>query len=347
MSRDIVTVDPTVDVVPAGPDADLLDRLATFLRLNVAEGDASESTIRIYMSHIKGFVVWCAEEGVRPAAASDRDLALYRRALAEAGYARSTIGAKLSALRRFYEAAIWHGYRDDNPAAGLKPPREHTSKRDRILKRYLTPEQVQGLLAAPDASTDAGKRDRAMMALMYYHALRVSEVVSLKLEEVTGGATGRIAVREAKGKKDRTVLTIPLTERILDEWIAVREDHVTAETDGALFVSFGVTSAGTPLTTCGARWVVNNYLKALGYYREGLSCHSLRHAHASHVIAAGGNVMPLAREMGHASPETTQIYVEIVDAVAQNPAALLAQTVQSAGDREGGTYGPGDGRDRG
>jgi len=325
-------MDSTHDIVPIKPDAitpsnataDILDRLASFLRVNVAEGDAAESTIKTYCGHIRNYAAWCAEEGVNAASATEHDLALYRRWLAEEGYARNSIAAKLSAVRRFYEAAIWRGYRDDNPAAGLKPPREHTTTEDRILERYLTPEQVQNLLAAPDIDTDAGKRDLAMMALMYYHGLRVSEVVALTVDHIVLGEPVRILVEQSKGKRSRTLFLIPESNDALLDWMKARYSYVTDETEARVFVSFCVSAPGTPLTPQGIRWVVNGYLKDLGYYREGLSCHALRHAHASHVIAAGGSVMPLAREMGHASPETTNVYTHIVDALKQNPAALLS-----------------------
>jgi site-specific recombinase XerD len=311
---------------PSDPTADVLDRLADFLRLNVAEGDAAESTIRVYLIHIRQFVEWAAGEGVEPALAAHRDLVLYRRWLSEEGYTRATVGTKLAAVRRFYEAAKWHGYRDDNPAEGVKPPREHTSKRDRILARYLSREQVKALLDAPDASTDAGIRDRAMIGLMYYHGLRVSEVAALTVGSVVAGDPPKLSIERSKGGRDRVVFLIPKTREWLGAWAARRKSHVTDETDGALFVSFGVTAAGTPLTPDGIRWVVNGYLKDLGYYRPGLSCHALRHAHASHVVAAGGDLVALANEMGHASTETTNVYTHVADAVGRNPAALLAET---------------------
>lgn len=313
---------PAVPAVPAGATDILLDRLAEFLRLNVAEGDAAESTIQMYAHHIEQYVDWCASEGINPAAASTHELTLYRRALAEAGYARDTIGAKLSAVRRFYEAAIWHGYRQDNPAAGIKPPREHTSKRDRILERYLTEEQIRALLDAPDMSGFVGKRDQAIMALMYYHGLRVSEVVRLELDDLPPGEPRKLIVRRSKGGRTRTVILVESSLEILDAWLAVRDKHADTQCT-TVFVSFCVSQPGTPLSRDGARWIVNGYLKELGYYREGLSCHALRHAHATHVMAAGGNIVALAQEMGHASVETTGVYTHVADAVEQNPAALL------------------------
>lgn len=326
---DIIPAD-TQALAPTDATTDILDRLSDFLRLNVAEGDAAESTIEIYLIHIRQFASWCREQEIEPALATPHDLALFRRALAEAEYKRNTIGAKLSAVRRFYEAAIWHGYRDDNPAAGLKPPREHTSKRDRILERYLTAEQVHDLLSAPD-DTDVGKRDRAMMGLMYYHGLRVSEIVALTLDDIVGEDPTRLMIESSKGGRSRSVIMVGISKQLLDEWLAVREQYATSESEDAVFLSRCVSAEGTPLSTDGVRYVVNGYLKELGYYREGLSCHALRHAHASHVMADGGDIVALANEMGHASVETTGVYTHVADAQRRNPAAILEKMQKNGG----------------
>jgi len=335
----MTTIVPTSTRAPVPADATdvLLDRLAEFLRLNVAEGDAADSTIRVYLIHIRQFVAWCKTRDIDPATATPHDLALFRRALAEAEYKRNSIGAKLSAVRRFYEAAIWHGYRNDNPAAGLKPPREHTSKRDRILERYLTPKQVRHLLAAPD-DTDAGKRDHAMLGLMYYHGLRVSEVVGLELDDIMRGDPTRLMIAHSKGGRSRTIVMVSVSLTLLDTWLAVRDAYADMQ-NRTVFVSFCVSQPGTPLTTQGVRFVVNGYLKDLGYYREGVSCHALRHAHASHVMAAGGDIVALANEMGHASVETTGVYTHVVDAEKRNPAAILARAQDEMTQEEtGGAY---------
>jgi site-specific recombinase XerD len=78
------------------------------------------------------------------------------------------------------------------------------------------------------------------------------------------------------------------------------------------------------------RWVVNGYLKNLGYYRDGLSCHALRHSHAAHAVAAGADLVAVSHELVHRSLDATTPYMHVVDAVKQNPAAVLLREGGSA-----------------
>jgi len=320
------TITPSPNNLPA-PTVDVLDRLAGFLRLNVAEGDASEHTIRAYLTQIGQFVNWCAEIGIDPGTATDHDLATYRRALAQAGYKRSTIGVMLASVRRFYEAAIWRGLRQDNPAAGLKPPRDHTSRRDRILERYLSQEEVDTLLGAPDWSP-SGIRDRAMMSLMYYHGLRVSEIAALTVGDIIPGDHRQLAIREAKGSKDRNVFLIEETAGLIDRWTVERAQIANDKSGEAVFLSLSNNNYSGPLSIVGVRSIVNGYLKDAGLYRPGLSCHALRHAHATHALMGGAELKAVSWEMGHANIDTTGVYTHVADAIKQNPAEFLRRTTQ-------------------
>ena len=166
----------------AADEADLLAAFADFLRLDVAQGDASPETIRAYAGQVQAFVTWCQAQGIRPAAASEADLKAYRAALVAEGYARSTIAARLNAVRRFYAMAQARGFRPDNPAQGIKSPPDRADRADRI--KWLPLTAVSRLLAAPDAQTLKGKRDRAILVLMALHGLRVAEVVALQMADL-------------------------------------------------------------------------------------------------------------------------------------------------------------------
>lgn len=301
-----------------------MESLALFLRLNVAQGDASEHTITGYMIHIRQFYGWCVEGGLQPGRANEFDLARYRRHLVTQGYKRSTITVKLSAVRRFFQAAIWRGLRDDNPAAGLKAPREHTTRRDQVLARYLSPEEISELLSVPDRSTQAGIRDWAMIGVMYFHGLRVSEVANLELLDVKMDAK-QIHVRSGKGGKDRVLPMIETTHNMLWSWLKVRHQICSKKTGNAFFLSLSQRNLGGPISVNGIRDRVNHALAMAGLKRPGISCHALRHAHASHFVAAGGEIVVLSQEMGHASIETTSIYTHVANAIKSNPAAKLEE----------------------
>lgn len=111
--------------------ADIMEDFAKFLRLHTADGDASPATIRSYYGNAGQFVDWCAEHGINPATATEDDIATYRRELV-AQYEVGTVAVKLAAVRRLYEAAVWRGLRQDNPAAGLKAPRDKTERAERV-----------------------------------------------------------------------------------------------------------------------------------------------------------------------------------------------------------------------
>ncbi len=316
-----IVISPPSALVEAPSTEDVLERLATFLRINVSAGDASENTIRAYMQHIWQFAGWCREQGIDPGRATEEHLALYRHALSQADYRRSTIGVKLASLRRFFQAAVWHGLRADNPAEGLKAPREHTTRRDKILARYLSPEEIDLLLATPPRDTIAGIRDLAMIGLLYYHGLRVSEVAALALGDLKQG--NRLHIIASKGDKSRVVLLVDKSLALLGAWVEARQTVANQRSGETLFLSLSKATYGAPLTTPGARWTIRRHLKEAGLYEAGMGPHALRHCHASHALAGGVDLYALSAEMGHASIETTGVYLHVVDAVEQNPAEFL------------------------
>jgi integrase/recombinase XerD len=154
---------------------------ARFLRLHTADGDVSPATIRSYYGNAAQFVAWCGERGINPAAATEDDLLSYRRELV-AEYATGTVAVKLAAIRRLYEAAMWRGLRQDNPAAGLKAPKDKTERSERI--KFLPLDGLRRLLDAPRGDHPAAVRDRAILAMMGRHGLRVSEVTGSGVESV-------------------------------------------------------------------------------------------------------------------------------------------------------------------
>jgi integrase/recombinase XerD len=323
MATQVVISTSPSDLVPAGSTAGVIERLAEFLRINVSAGDASEHTIRGYMTHVGQFAAWCRKQGIDPGRAAEHELALYRRALAEGGYARSTIAVKLSALRRFFQAAVWNGLRADNPAERLKPPREHTTRRDQILARYLSPEEVQRLtetIARDDSIT--GRRDHAItIEMMYRHGLRVSEVSALNLHDVK--QRNRLHVIGSKGGKSRVILLVEKSLAALEVWQRARLQVANQRSGDAMFLSLSKAHYGARITVAGARWVVQQRLKAAGLYEPGIGPHALRHSHAAHAAAAGVDLHALMEELGHANMETTGVYLHVVDAVEQNPAEHL------------------------
>ena len=151
-----------LEAIPSPPCPDdlisLTEIFGRFLRLYVAEGDASPATIRTYHAQAAQFVAWCQQQGVSPSTATENDIIAYRKYLVETGYKPTTIALKLAVVRRLYEAIQWRGLRDDNPAAGVKSPRDRTARDERV--KYLPLDGLKQLLAAPQGDGPLLRRNR-------------------------------------------------------------------------------------------------------------------------------------------------------------------------------------------
>jgi site-specific recombinase XerD len=169
--------------------------------------------------------------------------------------------------------------------------------------------------------------------MMAIHGLRVIEVARLQIEDLDPEARerGTLTVM-GKGDKVRSVLLVEQSAAALEEWLAIRP-QVAAENEGAFFVSLQRNGGrGTALSRYGIRKMVDSYLQGLGLKRAGISCHALRHSFATLSRAAGARLDALARALGHASVTTTQVYADIVDAAAENPARFLTGALAAAGE---------------
>jgi len=310
---DLVRVEPA----PLTAD-DRLARFAAFVRLRVADGDASPETVRCYMAQVGQFWAWCAEAGISPERATADDLAGYRRALVEAGYARATVATRLAVVRRFYDAARSWGLRADNPAQGLKAPRASVGT-ERI--RYLPLDGLRKLLRLPDARTVEGRRDRLALLLMALQGLRVSEVAGLRLSDYHPDDPAHLTVL-GKGRKVRRVYLVPATRKALDAWLRSRGAVARPGCD-AVFVALDRAHGGQAITARGLRVVVDGYLGEAGLKGQGVSCHSLRHSYATWAYAQGADLLAVSRALGHAHLTTTQVYAKLTNEVESNPARKL------------------------
>lgn len=286
-----------------------------YIAREVAAGDASQATVRVYLSHASDFWQWCQEQGLEAAQANEDDLRDYRARLIE-HYARSSVASHLSVLRRLYDMAVEHGLRDDNPATHVRAPRRASDPAE--TRRWFRLSEIQKLLDIQSNDGDMAVRDNAIIELMVFHGPRVSEVAGLDV----GDYNQRELTVVGKGKKARRLLLISRTQRAVDAWLSVRP-RVASPSEDALFVSFSPTDRGSRLSVRGLRFIVDRHLVEAGIKRPGASCHSLRHSFATLSRAAGARLDAIGRALGHADPKTTQIYADIVDKERRNPARHL------------------------
>jgi len=304
-------------------DRSAVEAFADFIRLRVGDGDASLATAATYRANVGDFYLWCQATGVAPSMATEEDIELYRRHLAEAKVPRQTARARLAAVRRFFDAMVWRGLRQDNPAGGVRAKKDKTDRSEAI--KYLPADYLSRLLAVcPDGPT--GVRDRAILTLFGLHGARVGEMVGLDLGDLdltNDPATCRI--REGKGAKSRTLYLVPSDIDALSAWLAAR-DQLAAPDEQAVFVSLRenqTTKPGHRMTTRSIRRRVDRYLDFAGLSRPGVSCHALRHSFGVWSAASGVQVEVIQDEMGHSSLTTTSTYVRAARRIKDNPALAL------------------------
>jgi site-specific recombinase XerD len=310
----------------------ILELFEAWMRLDVGDGRASPLTLASYRCDVKQHLQWLAGHGLTPAAATTFTLKDFRAHLVES-YQVSSVGRKLASVRRFYQMAHSHGMLPANPSFGLKSPADQTAQSERI--KYLPLMTLKALFAATETARDpaAQVRDKAIVALMAIHGLRVCEVSRLDVGDVDleAGEAGELAVL-GKGRKRRKVLLTDETRVAVEKWLAVRRLVRTSppapspmrgggETAEALFLA--LSGPAERIGMRGLRTMVDGYLRKIGAKKPGVSCHALRHTYATQSLAAGASLLAISGSMGHSSVTTTQVYAQIVDKARNNPAKFL------------------------
>ena len=212
------------------------------------------------------------------------------------GLAPSSMRRKLSAARQYLLFLRRKGIVKEDPFEELERPRGWER-----LPKFLTLEEVEKLLNAPDTSTPIGIRDRAILELMYASGLRVSEVCNLKVEDLDFNQ-GLLFVKQSKGKKDRIVPVNSVALNWINRYLRVRKHH-----SPFLFLS----TRGRPLTRQRIWQMIKEYAVKAGIDPKKVHPHVIRHSFATHILLRGADLRSVQELLGHASIKTTQVYTEV------------------------------------
>ena len=171
---------------------------------------------------------------------------------------------------------------------------------------YLSREQIQSLLEAPDASTHTGLRDRVLLMLLYNTGARVSEITALRIGDLSLDHGGSVHIR-GKGRKERAVPLWRQTLRLLRQWL--KQSHNTA--DAFLFVN----ARGSTMTRAGVAQRLRNAARLAAQrdrslHNRRISPHVIRHTTAMHMLQAGVDLSVIAMWLGHENIQTTHLYLQ-------------------------------------
>jgi len=275
-------------------------RLAAWLEGLAVERGLSPRTVASYRADLERLAAWLEGERRPPLDVADSAaLAEHLRWLVRRGISPRSVARALSAMRGFYGWAIEQGDRTDDPTEHLAPPR-----RFKLLPAVLGEEEIARLLAAPDPSTPAGIRDRAMLELLYATGLRVSELVGLRLDQLR--LDGGFLVAFGKGAKERIVPVGESAEGWLRRYLAEVRPKLARGRHDVVFVN----QRGRPMTRQGFWKLLKAFGRAAGIERE-LSPHVLRHSFATHLLEHGADLRVVQTLLGHVDISTTEIYTHV------------------------------------
>jgi len=281
------------------------NQLTTFLDFLSAEKGASNNTIAAYRNDLEQLAEYLKARGdgsrwekVDRVLIQDFILDLKQRK-----YAETTVARKVAAIRSFFSFLSAEGILADNPTEGLASPRV-----GKMLPKAITPNEVDELLEQPcKRATPEARRDRAMLELMYATGMRVTELVSLDLENISVDGKNPFVRCTGKGAKERIIpIHEQATEAVAEYLTEARLLLVRNKNEKALFVN----RRGERLTRQGFWLILKGYAKAANL-RDDVTPHTLRHSFATHMLRGGMPLRHVQEMLGHANISTTQVYTHL------------------------------------
>jgi site-specific recombinase XerD len=295
----------------------VFNRYVAYLK---AERNASRYTLRNYTTDLmgtrkrgegKGFFQFLVIKNIADFRDVDKQIIRdYLSWLTDQKINKSSLSRKLSAIRSFYRFLLREGIIDKSPipinASGRKGERSSLSpKQDKRLPVFLTQPEMQALINSPDLAKPEGRRDRAILELLYASGLRVSEITGLDLNHIDLDAHEIRTI--GKGSKERIVLMgLPAVNALTDYLKNSRSILLSRKKTEALFVS----KYGTRLLDRRIQKIIKKYADILDLDKK-VHPHVIRHTFATHMLEGGADLRVVQELLGHADLSSTQIYTHV------------------------------------
>ena len=278
---------------------DALEQFMTHLR---NERQVSPHTLDAYSRDVALFIEFCEARGydMAPGTVDVKRIRHYLGNLRRDGMSATTAARRLSALRTFFKYLKKKGVIEVNPAALVE-----SARREKKLPEYLRGDELNLLLQAPPADSPAGLRDSAILEMFYATGLRISELVSLDVDDVSRGDEQLRVV--GKRGKERIVFVGGGAARAVSAYIENGRPPLAGDPpERALFLNKG----GTRLTPRSIQRMLKKYIHEAALAKN-IPPHALRHTFATHLIEGGADLRTVQSLLGHSSLSTTQIYTHV------------------------------------
>jgi len=273
----------------------LFDKFIDHLRI---ERELSENTVKSYGAQLRGYLESLSTQMLDLKSVSRDDIIGYLGRKKAGGCKASSRFITIISIRRFHQFLFAQGYRETDPSNDIQLP-----KLEEKLPRIFSIEQIEKILNLPVGSKLNQIRNHAMVELLYSSALRVSELINLKISDLN--LAGGWIKAMGKGRRERVAPVGTAAAKALTKYLTHRQGIPTLDPD-VLFVN----SRGKKLSRAGFWWILKGLAKRAGI-TGSISPHKLRHACATHMLWRGASVKALQEMLGHKNLSTTQIYTHV------------------------------------
>ncbi len=272
-------------------------QIEDFLQYLRLERGLSENTRQAYRRDLKGFVEY--SRLADPSRTTPSQISNYFSSLGHGGAKPASMARKISSLKQFFEYLVENKRIDRNPAVVYSAP-----KISRYHPDYLSPQEISGVIDKIDVSSEAGKRNRGMIELLYGCGLRLSELLNLKTSDIEFDA-GFVRIT-GKGNKQRLVPVGKFALEAINQYLGVSEGARRVSQADLLFPN----RTGRPFSRVGVWKIVKKLVRAGGVVKK-VTPHTFRHSFATHLIEGGADLRVVQEMLGHADISTTEIYTKL------------------------------------
>jgi len=276
-------------------DRDFVKEYLTYLQV---EKGLARHSLESYRRDLDRLQSWAERCGKQISELARADLRKWIASLSREGLAPASVARAVSATRGFFKFLMLDGHIKSHPAEDLDTPQRFS-----YLPKFLTEDEINRLLAAPDVSTEEGIRDRAVLEIMYATGLRVSEFVGLKQNDID--LLAGLVVCHGKGNKERRVPLGKSAIHWLQQYAAVKAGYGKSSSPNFFL------HRGRPFTRQIAWAMIKGHAEKVGI--KNVSPHTLRHSFATHLLQHGADSRSVQALLGHSDISTTQIYTHITD----------------------------------
>lgn len=275
--------------------------VTSFINYIENEKHLSKNTVESYKRDLNQYFDYLTDNKIKNSGLVSPTLFMnYILHLQQIGKSPATVSRSIASIRAYYKFLIKQHLTDSDPTENV-----HSIKHEKQLPSILTGDEVNLLLEQPDLTDFKGKRDKAMLELLYATGIRVTELINLNVNDYNS-SVGYIVCRSSN--RERIIPLYHEAVKSVDRYLSeVRRLIVTSDAEKSLFVNIN----GNRLTRQGFWKIIKQY-QTSARIKKDITPHTLRHSFAAHLLENGADLKSIQEMMGHSDISSTQIYTSIV-----------------------------------